>query len=347
VNGSRAEDWRARGGYFSWHPDDPDADPVQIFHLEAGDPEAPALLLVHGFPTSSIDWYEVIDRFAERFRVCALDFPGYGFSDKPADWGYSLMRDAQLLGFYLSEVLEIESAVVLAHDRGDSVALIMAGGDDGVTPSVRVEHLVLTNGNIFLPLSNLTAAQRLMLDPSTAAGLLEGATPALLAQGMGTATFWPPRDAEDPAVQALTETFAHQDGVQVMHETIQYLVERSADEETWLKALAESKLPTTLIWGLNDTVSPPRVASWVWSQHLMLKPGRNSLYFISDAGHYLQNDRPDAVVDAALHALNAAEDDGPGAIEAAPSAPLLVDRSRERMSSAAEVLLAGERSAGD
>ncbi len=232
---SRAEAWRARGGYFSWRPDDPDVDPVQIFHVEAGDPEAPPLLLVHGFPTSSIDWYEVVDRLGERFRVCALDFPGYGFSDKPAGWGYSLMRDAQLLGFYLSEVLDAESPVVLAHDRGDSVALILASGHAGEVASVRLEHLFLTNGNIFLPLSNLTMAQRLMLDRSTAPGLLEGATPALLAQGMGTATFWPPRDADDPAVQALIETFAHQDGIRVMHETIQYLVERSADEDTWLE----------------------------------------------------------------------------------------------------------------
>jgi pimeloyl-ACP methyl ester carboxylesterase len=186
-----------------------------------------------------------------------------------------------------------------------------------------------------------------MLDESTAPELLQAVTPALLAQGMGAATFWPPRDAEDPEIQALGETFAHQDGVSVMHETIQYLVERSADEGTWLQALAESEVPTTLIWGLNDTVSPPRVASWVWNQHLMLKPGDNSLYFIADAGHYLQNDRPDAFVDAVLHALDASGDQQPGAIDVTPGAPVLVDRSRERMPSAAEVLHAGDPPAGD
>ncbi len=89
MSTSRADDWRARGEYFSWTPDDSDAEAVQVFHVEAGDPGAPVLLLVHGFPTSSIDWYEAVDRLAERFRVCALDFPGYGFSDKPAGWGYS------------------------------------------------------------------------------------------------------------------------------------------------------------------------------------------------------------------------------------------------------------------
>ena len=79
----RADDWRSRGGYFSWRPAQGDASWVEIFHVEMGDPGAPVLLLIHGWPTSSIDWFEVAGPLSGRFRVCALDFPGYGFSDKP------------------------------------------------------------------------------------------------------------------------------------------------------------------------------------------------------------------------------------------------------------------------
>jgi pimeloyl-ACP methyl ester carboxylesterase len=338
VSTSRAERWRERGAYFTWRPDKLDAAAVQVFHLEIGDAEAPPLLLVHGFPTSSIDWHGVVDRLAERFRVCALDFPGYGFSDKPPGWGYSLARDAKLLDFYLAEVVGAEAVTVLAHDRGDSVALILAGGHAGTPTRARLEHLFLTNANVYLPLSNLTMAQRLMLDEATAPGVLAELSPEALAQGMGAATFFPPRGPDDPAITALAETFAHGDGIRVLHETIQYLRERSADEDAWLDALAGSDVPTTVIWGMNDTVSPPRVASWVWDQKLMLKPGRNSLYFVPDAGHYLQDDRPDAVVDAVLHALDASGETEPGAIAPTAGAPVLVDRSRERIPSASDVL---------
>ncbi len=337
---SRAEEWRNRGSVFSWTPGG-DAAPVEIFHVEAGDPGAPVLLLVHGFPTSSIDWVESIDRFAERFHVCALDFPGYGFSDKPAGWGYSLFRDVQLLRHYLSDVVSTSSATVLAHDRGDSVALILAGGHAGEGASLEIERLFLMNANIFLPLSNLTDAQRMMLGEETAPLLLDNATPELLAAGMGAATFFPPREADDPAIQALAETFAHEDGLRVMHETIQYLRERSADETEWLDSLAGSAVPTTVIWGLNDTVAPPRVAAWVWNEYVMRKPGANSIYFIADAGHYLQNDRPEAVVDAVFHALAASDGVEPGAIAAEPGAPILVDSSRERLPSAVDVLAGG------
>ncbi len=111
MSASRAEDWRARGGYFSWRPDDPGADAVEIFHVEAGDPEAPVLLLVHGFPTAASTGTRSLTASPGDSGL-RTGLPGYGFSDKPAGWGYSLMRDARLLGHYLSEVVGAETATV-------------------------------------------------------------------------------------------------------------------------------------------------------------------------------------------------------------------------------------------
>ena len=320
------------GEWFSWSPARSDAPPVSVFHVELGDPSAPVLALVHGFPTSSIDWFEVASLLSSRFRVCALDFPGFGFSDKPRGWGYSLRRDAELLDHYLSEVVGASSVVMVAHDRGDSVALIHATNGSA---RVAVDHLVLSNGNLFLPLSELTDAQRLMLHNPE---LLSRVTPELLAQGMGAVTFTPPRSADDPEVQALAATFAHEDGVAVLHETIQYLHERAADEESWLRSLAGTSLPTTLVWGVYDTVSPVRVPMHVWEEHLMFKPGRNAFYLVPGANHYVQNDRPEAFVDVLLHTLDSGDDAAPGALSEATDAPILVDRSRAELPKAAELV---------
>src|SRR3954451_8947243 len=232
TTSSRADAWRAMGAHFSWRPAGQDTAPVQVFHVELGAPDAPVLVLVHGFPTCSIDWFEVAERLSARFRVCALDFPGYGFSGKPRGGGYSLRRDAELLDHYRGEVVGAERVVMVAHDRGDSVALIHAANAAEGRARVALEHLVLSNGNMFLPLSNLTDTQRLMLHNPE---LLERMTPELLAAGMGAVTFTPPRAPDDPEVQALAATFAHQDGIAVLHDTSQYLVERSVDEEAWLR----------------------------------------------------------------------------------------------------------------
>jgi len=340
VKMPRADDWRGRGGYFSWRPATGIASSVEVFHVEIGDAGAPVVLLIHGWPTSSIDWCDVAARLSASFRVCALDFPGYGFSDKPPGWGYSLARDAELIEFYLAEVIGADTAVIVAHDRGDSVALLQAAHCAQGRSATGIEHLILSNGNIFLPLSNLTQAQRLMLDPQSWPHVAAALTPRALAEGMGAMTFTPPRKAGDPEVEAMTAAFAHNDGVSVLHETIQYLVERSKDEQRWLTALAEAPFPVTMIWGLRDTVSPPRVASYVWHEYLMRAPGTNNLYFIPDANHYLQADRPDAFVKALLHALEPGHDRVPGALGPEPAAPLLVDTSRLRLPAADDLLRA-------
>jgi pimeloyl-ACP methyl ester carboxylesterase len=332
---TRAGSWRARGDYFPWSPAGEEVASVQVFHLELGEPDAPVLALVHGFPTCSIDRFGVAERLSARYRVCMLDFPGFGFSDKPRGWGYNLRRDAELLDHYLAEVVGAESVVMVAHDRGDSVALIHAAGTTESRARVAPDHLVLSNANIFLPLSNLTDAQRLMLHNPE---LLERLTPEQLAIGMGAATFTPPRGPDDPEVQALAATFAHADGVGVLHETIQYLVERSVDEAAWLRSLSASSVPTTVIWGVYDRVSPIRVANHVWEEHLMFKRGRNAYYLIPAANHYVQCDRPEAFVQTLEHALDSPDDAAPGALGDAPDAPILVDRSRMELPDAAELI---------
>jgi hypothetical protein len=61
----------------------------------------------------------------------------------------------------------------------------------------------------------------------------------------------------DPEIEALTATFGYHDGTKVLHETIQYLAERSKDEQGWLTALASAPFPVTVIWGRNEGVAHP------------------------------------------------------------------------------------------
>jgi pimeloyl-ACP methyl ester carboxylesterase len=338
MSEGRAGAWRDRGSYFSWAPPDGSAPAVDIFHVEGGDPATPTLLLAHGFPTCSVDWFDLGILLSQRFHVCALDFPGYGFSDKPVGWGYSLVRDAALLDHYLAEVVGKDSAIVVAHDRGTSVSLLHTIDAAAGRTKTKVDHLVLTNGNIYLPLSNLTDFQRMALDATTWPTVKEFISPAMLAVGMGTLTFTPPRGAGDSEVDALEATFAHNDGVQVINETIQYLVERANNETDWLEALGRLDTPTSVIWGMNDPVSPPRVALHAWDDFLMFKPGRNRIYLVPDANHYIQNDRADALAAAIAHTLDPGSESAPGPISADPGSPVLVDTSRDRMPKGTEVL---------
>jgi pimeloyl-ACP methyl ester carboxylesterase len=338
--GDRARSWHESGGYFDWVPSEPlrHTESLRIFHAEFGDPEAAVLLLVHGFPTSSIDWYDVVGPLSEGHRVCVLDFPGFGFSDKPQGETYTLGRDGELLDHYLGEVIGVESGAVVAHDRGDSVTLELLTRTTSGLSSFRITNLVLSNANLFLPLSSLTDFQRLALDPASAPAVAAALTPDAFASGLGDVAFTPSRDLDDPAIRALADTFAVNDGTAVVHDTIQYLVERSQRETEWLDALAASPIPTTMVWGLYDTISPIRVANYVWLNYLAHKPGDNAFWVLPRANHYLQHDQPEQFVTVVDAALSGGTDRAPGPISDEPGAALFVDRSQPALITATEAL---------
>jgi pimeloyl-ACP methyl ester carboxylesterase len=235
----------------------------------------------------------------------------------------------------------VGSGAVVAHDRGDSVALAFAARCGSGETEFELDHLVLSNGNMFLPLSNLNVFQHLVLDPATAPEVLAAATPEALAAGMGQNTFTPPRSDDDPAIAALAQTFAYNDGIAVLHDTIQYLVERSENEQGWLKALARSPLPTTIVWGLCDVVSPLRVAAHVWDRYLASGTDQNEFWLLPRANHYLQHDQPREFAAVVLMALSRGSPDAPGPLSDEPAAPVLVDRSRTELPTARDVLASG------
>jgi pimeloyl-ACP methyl ester carboxylesterase len=336
----RSQEWLKAGSHFEWVPTERlrHAGKLNIFHAEFGDPQAPLLLMVHGFPTSSIDWQDVVGELSANYRVCVLDLPGFGFSDKPTDESYTLHRDSELLGYYLVDILGAQEGAVVAHDRGDSVALSFTRRcHTGKTPFA-VSNLVLSNGNIFLPLSNLTEFQRLVLDPASAPATVAAITPEILAAGLGQTTFTPRRTMDDPTIAALADTFAVNDGLAVIHDTIQYLVERSEHEQEWLEALAAMPVKTTVVWGLYDEVSPLRVAAHVWNNYLATKPGGNEFWLLPRANHYLQNDQPREFVQVLEATLSNSSPEAPGALTTDPGAPVLLDRSRSRLRTAKEIL---------
>src|SRR5215468_827941 len=71
-----------------------EADGIRVFYRAAGDRDAPVVLLLHGFPTSSFMFRELIPRLADRYRVIAPDFPGFGFTEVPEQRRYKYSFDA-------------------------------------------------------------------------------------------------------------------------------------------------------------------------------------------------------------------------------------------------------------
>lgn len=94
---------------------------ISYFEKGKGNP----IVLVHGIPTSSFLWRDMIEELSAHGRVIALDLPGFGFSDPPHDGDYGISNYARLLGQFL-ESLHIEQATLVCHDLGGPISLTYA-----------------------------------------------------------------------------------------------------------------------------------------------------------------------------------------------------------------------------
>ena len=103
-----------------------EVDGVRLHYQEAGDPEGPAMILIHGFAASNLVWSKVFLEFAAAgYRVIAPDLPGYGYSGKPRHLDYTIAGQAEMIVSFLQR-LEINRAVFLGSSYGAAVAATIA-----------------------------------------------------------------------------------------------------------------------------------------------------------------------------------------------------------------------------
>ena len=122
-----------------------EVDGLEIFYREAGPMDAPTILLLHGFPTSSQMFRELIPALSDRFHLVAPDYPGFGQSAMPSveAFDYSFDRLAQVMDGFV-ETLGIERYSLYLMDYGAPVGFRLA-----VKHPERVQALIVQNGNAY------------------------------------------------------------------------------------------------------------------------------------------------------------------------------------------------------
>jgi pimeloyl-ACP methyl ester carboxylesterase len=122
-----------------------DVEGLQIFYREAGPKDAPHVLLLHGFPTSSHMFRNLIPELADRFHVVAPDYPGFGHSSMPhtGEFEYTFDRLAEVMDTFTSRV-GIDRYALYLQDYGAPIGFRLA-----VKHPDRVRALVIQNGNAY------------------------------------------------------------------------------------------------------------------------------------------------------------------------------------------------------
>lgn len=254
-------------------------DGVKIAYREAGDPANPTILLLHGFPTSSHMFRNLIPELAANYHVIAPDYPGFGASDMPvaADFEYSFAKVADMMTTLLDRK-KVETYSVYLMDYGAPVGFRMFAEHPE-----RVTGFIIQNGNAY------EEGLREFWDPLKAYWAEPSPENGDALRGFFEieATKWQFTHGTQNPDNISPDNFWH----------VQYLLDRPGNQDVqlamfldygtnvaeypkWQALFREHQTPTLLMWGKNDHIFPADGA------HPYKRDLENLEFHLLDTGHF-------------------------------------------------------------
>jgi pimeloyl-ACP methyl ester carboxylesterase len=263
-------------------------DGVNVFYREAGPADAPTVVLLHGFPSSSNMFRNLIPALADRYRVIAPDYPGFGHSEMPdrANFRYSFAHFADITDTLLTR-LGADRYALYVMDYGAPVGYRVA-----LKHPERVTALVIQNGNAYeeglkefwKPIKAYWASGQ----PAQREVLREGTTlAATRSQYLGGVA---DQSRVDPSAWLHDQALLDRPG------NVEIQLDLFYDYRTNLelypqfqKFLRERQPPTLIVWGKNDVIFPAEGA------RAYLKDLPRAELHLLDTGHFALEDRGEEI----------------------------------------------------
>jgi len=244
----------------------------------------PTLLLLHGFPSSSYDFRDVVERLGDQAWL-TLDFLGFGLSDKPRPHRYSLLEQADIVQQVVADA-GAGPVVLLAHDMGTSVATELLARDVSGSLPFEIQRAVLTNGSVIIERASLRPSQKILRGPlgpllarlTNERGFVRG-----FAKLFSAAHPLSPDEA-----QAQWALMARDDGHRIINLLCAYLNERVRFADRWHGAVRDWDKPLGFLWATGDPVATTNVLAGLRE----LRPAAEVIE-LTGIGHYPQIEVPD------------------------------------------------------
>lgn len=282
--------WRASGRQFTHRGH-------QIFWQSGGSGEGSEVLVcIHGFPSASWDWHALWPALCQRFaRVIAIDMIGFGWSDKPRDYPYSLLDQADLHESLL-KAEGVSRYHILAHDYGVSVAqeLLVRQAQRAACGdlSLDIRSVCLLNGGLFPETHRPRLIQRLLLTPL--GPLLSAAANERSFARSFRAVFGARTQPDAVAMHQFWQLLTHRQGQHITHRLIRYIPDRRAHRARWVGILQTTPVPLRLINGPADPVSGAHMVQ----RYRELVPHPDTVLLPPGIGHYPQLEDPEGTLAA-------------------------------------------------
>lgn len=273
--------WFLNGKFFPYQQ-------YELFYREEGKGET--VVLIHGYPTSSLDWKKVWPSFAAHYQIIALDLLGFGFSDKPARHVYSVMDHADMLEA-LFQHLDLNSVHLVAHDLGVGVVqeLLARRMLDSALPAIA--SVVFMNGGLFAEVYRPRFIQKLFasaIGPWIAPKTPKSAFKKAMRKMFGVNS----QPVEDD-LDIWFEQLEYKDGRHALYGLNKAILDRGAYRERLVAPLQQNLVPMLLLNGTDDPNSGAHMAQ----RYREVVPNAQVIE-LAGIGHWPMWEAPEAVFSA-------------------------------------------------
>jgi pimeloyl-ACP methyl ester carboxylesterase len=255
-----------------------------LFVIDEGSSEN-TLVILHGYPTSSFDYYKALPYLTKQYRVIIHDHLGFGFSDKPLNYSYSLIEQADM-ALLLWKNLALQNITLLAHDYGTSVATEIIARHNQNQLNINIKKLILSNGSMHIELAKLRTIQKLLKNKITGKWVAKLANQAVFNRNIRNIYF----DASKISQEELNEMWFqinYNNGRNVIHLLSNYINERYFFWHRWIGALTQTKIKTKIVWATHDPIAVKIIA-----EQLHKEIPNNELHWLESTGHFPMLEKP-------------------------------------------------------
>ncbi|MBT7816408.1 MAG: alpha/beta hydrolase [Polaribacter sp.] len=251
------------------------------------------LVILHGYPTSSFDYYKVLPELSKHYRVVIHDHLGFGFSDKPLKYSYSLIEQADI-ALQLWKQLSLTNVTLLAHDYGTSIATEILARQNKKQINLQIDELILCNGSMHIELSKLRTIQKLLKNKITGKWVAKLTNYTIFKKNMRN-VYFDKTKATEAELKEMWLQLEQNNGRKIIHFLSNYINERYYFWHRWIVALKETNIKTKIIWAKNDPVAVAAIADL-----LATEIANNNLYWIKNCGHFPMLEKPEEWIEKIL-----------------------------------------------
>ncbi len=281
-----ANEWKSKGEFITVNDRKLFVIDTSSFFSTEDQVPSKTMVVLHGYPTSSYDYYKVLPELSKHYRVIIHDHLGFGFSDKPLDYSYSLLDQADL-ALQLWQLLGVKKVHLLAHDYGTSVATEIIARNNNHELTIKIEKLTLCNGSMHIELSQLRTIQKLLKNKWLGKYVAKLTTYAIFSKNLRN-VYFDKTKVSNNELKDMWMQLEYNEGRKVIHKLSQYINERYTYWNRWIGALKETNLQTNIVWAKNDPVAVPAIARLIATEI-----SNNKLFWIENTGHFPMLENPD------------------------------------------------------